>query len=64
VKGVYAVGDCAMPVKRVTIVVASGTARAGGLSGGVTCGCGGRFRMIFIRKSFGGGVQSKNFERY
>lgn len=31
-KGVYAVGDCAMPVKRVTIVVASGTARAGGLA--------------------------------
>jgi gliotoxin/aspirochlorine biosynthesis thioredoxin reductase len=31
VKGVYAVGDCAMPMKSVTMAVASGTACAGGL---------------------------------
>ena len=32
VKGVYAVGDCTMPMKSATIAVASGTARAGGLA--------------------------------
>ncbi|KAN0096803.1 thioredoxin reductase glit [Hyaloscypha variabilis] len=32
VQGVYAIGDCAVPMKSVTMAVASGTACAGGLS--------------------------------
>jgi gliotoxin/aspirochlorine biosynthesis thioredoxin reductase len=31
-QGVYAIGDCAVPMKSVTMAVASGTACAGGLA--------------------------------